>query len=123
MVPFYTRGKLKKIYDFYKRADVYVAPSVWKEPLGMVIFEAMIFATPVISTDQGGAVELIQNGVNGYLVRPRSASAIVEKVNKLLENDELRVKMGKAARKRVKQHYSWKKVAEEFWQVYKKAIT
>ena len=44
----YFSSRLDTINDFYLRADVYVAPSVWNEPLGLVILEAMVNKTPVV---------------------------------------------------------------------------
>lgn len=110
----------KKFHDFYARADVYVAPSVWDEPLGMVILEAMASKTPVISTRKGGIKSIVKDGYNGYLVRPRNATQIAEKVNKLLENDALRVKIGARARDTVEQKFTWEKVADKFERIYKR---
>lgn len=105
---------------FYARADVYVAPSTWNEPLGLVILEAMAAKTPVISTRAGGVTSLIKDGYNGYLVRPRNAQEIADKVNILLENPELCKKMGDRAHKLVAEKYTWEKLAQRFEHIYKK---
>ncbi len=106
--------------EFYSRADVYVAPSTWNEPLGLVILEAMAAKTPVIVTRTGGVTSLVKDGYNGYLVRARNAKEIAEKVNILLANDELRKKMGERAHEIVKSHYTWEKLAERFERIYEK---
>lgn len=106
--------------EFYSRADVYVAPSTWNEPLGLVILEAMAARTPVISTRAGGITSLIKDGYNGYLVRPRNAAQIVEKVNYLLENDDLRRKMAERAHKQVADKFTWAHIAEKFERIYEK---
>lgn len=105
---------------FYARADVYVAPSTWNEPLGLVILEAMAAKTPVISTRAGGVTSLIKDGYNGYLVRPRNAQEIADRVNVLLSNPELCKKMGDRAHKLVAEKYTWEKLAERFEHIYKK---
>ncbi|MBM6859907.1 glycosyltransferase family 4 protein, partial [Clostridium saudiense] len=57
-------NKLNKLYDV---ADIAVLPSMWEEPLGMVILEAMSMQLPVISTNSGGIVEVITDKENGFL--------------------------------------------------------
>lgn len=115
--------KKKELEEFYYRADVFVAPSVWDEPLGLVILEAMVCKTPVIATRKGGIPLAVKNGINGFLIRPRSARQIAQACNKLLENDELRKKMGEAARKTVEERFTWRKIAQKYIRIYKKAYT
>ena len=105
---------------FYARADVYVAPSTWKEPLGLVILEAMAAKTPVISTRAGGIMSLIKDGYNGYLVHVRNSAEIAQKVNALLSNDKLREKMADRSYELVLKKYTWDRIAEQFTTIYKK---
>lgn len=117
----YFSQKLAPINDFYLRADVYVAPSVWDEPLGMVVLEAMVRKTPVIVTRKGGTATMVKDGYNGFLVRPRSANMIAERVNLLLRDDRLRQKMGEHAYKVAVAKFAWSKIATKFYTIYKKA--
>lgn len=103
---------------FYSRADVYVAPSTWNEPLGLVILEAMAARTPVIATRKGGVASIVKDGYNGFLVRARNAKEISEKVNLLLENDALRDKMTQRAYETVAARFTWDKIAEKFARIY-----
>lgn len=113
--------KKAELEEFYYRSDIFVAPSVWDEPLGLVILEAMTCKTPIIATRKGGIPLAVKDGVNGILIRPKSSQQIAKACNKLLENDELRKKMGEAARKTVEQKFTWKKVAQKYIRIYKKA--
>lgn len=113
--------KKAELEEFYYRSDVFIAPSVWDEPLGLVILEAMVCKTPVIATRKGGIPLAVKNGINGFLIRPKSSRQIAAACNKLLENDELRKKMGEAARKTVEQKFTWKKIAQKYIRIYKKA--
>jgi len=113
--------KREELEEFYYRADVFVAPSVWDEPLGLVILEAMAAKTPVIATRKGGIPLAVKNGVNGFLIRPKNSNQITEACNKLLENDELRKKMGDAARETVEKKFTWKKIAQKYLRIYRKA--
>lgn len=103
---------------FYGRADVYVAPSTWKEPLGLVILEAMAAKTPVISTSAGGVTSLIKDGYNGYLVHARNAKEIAARANELLENEELCKKMAERSYELVLKKFTWGRIAESFERIY-----
>lgn len=110
----------KELIEFYWRADVFVAPSVWEEPLGLVILESMACKTPVVVTRKGGIPLAVKEGVNGLFVRPRNASDIAEKVNKLLANKKRRKRMGEEARRIVKKKFTWDKIAKKFEYIYRK---
>jgi glycosyltransferase involved in cell wall biosynthesis len=111
---------IKKLVPYYSRADVFVAPSVWDEPLGLVILEAMACNTPVVVTRKGGIPLAVTEGYNGYFVRPRNSTEIVEKVNKLLDNESIRLKMGHNARKSVEEKFSWEMISHRFELTYAK---
>lgn len=111
-------GTSNDLNKFYKRASIFVAPSIWDEPLGLVILEAMASKTPVVVTRKGGIPLAVKDGVNGYFVRPRNSSEIVEKVNLLLSNEEKRQKMAENARKIAEQKFSWKTIAHRFILMY-----
>jgi len=118
----YFSSRLDTINDFYLRADVYVAPSVWNEPLGLVILEAMVNQTPVVVSRKGGVTTLVKDGYNGFLIRPRSPKLIVEKVNLLLQDEKLAERMGERAYKTVVEKFSWDKIATKFYNLYDKCL-
>lgn len=107
-----------ELSKFYNRADVFVAPSVWDEPLGLVILEAMSCKTPVVVTRKGGIPLAVKDGVNGFFVRPKNATEIAAKVNKLLSNEEKRDKMAENARRIVEEKFSWEIIAHRFILMY-----
>lgn len=111
-------GTSNVLNKFYKRADVFVAPSVWDEPLGLVILEAMACKTPVVVTRKGGIPLAVKDGINGYFVRPKNSDEIAEKVNKLLGDEEKRLKMGENARRIVEKKFSWESIAHRFILMY-----
>ena len=109
-----------KYREFYRRADVYVAPSVWDEPLGLVILEAMAAGTPVIVTRKGGITSIVKDGYNGFLVRARNSQEIADKVNLLLADERLRMKMAQRARRTIEEKFTWEEVAVKFERIYSK---
>ncbi|MFN4212707.1 MAG: glycosyltransferase family 4 protein [Microgenomates group bacterium] len=108
------------LIKFYSRADVFVAPSIWDEPLGLVILEAMACETPVVVTRKGGIPLAVKDGQNGLFIKPRNANDIAQKVNFLLENEEKRLKMAKKAREIAVAKFSWETIGHRFENIYQK---
>ena len=106
------------LINLYYRADVCVVPSVWDEPLGLVVLEAMATKTPVVVTRKGGIPLMVKDGFNGFFVRPRNSKEIAQKVDLLLSNEVLRKKMGERARQTVLERFTWGKIAERFESMY-----
>lgn len=109
----------EEFLDLYYLADVFVAPAVWDEPLGLTIIEALASKTPVVATRRGGVTMAIKDGYTGLFVRSRNSREIAEAVNKLFANDELRRKMGERGRKIVEERFTWTKIAERFDKLYR----
>jgi len=109
-----------KLVALYSRADVFVAPSIWDEPLGLVILEAMACETPVVVTRKGGIPLAVKEGKNGLFVKPRNSNDIALTVNKLLDDEPLRQKMGKKAREIAITRFSWEMIGEKFIHIYEK---
>ncbi|MGI8936135.1 MAG: glycosyltransferase family 4 protein [Phormidesmis sp.] len=81
-------------------ADVFILPS-YNEGLPMAMLEAMASGLPVISTPVGGIPEVIVSGANGYLADPGDIKALSAAMQSLVEDDALRLAMGRSARKRI----------------------
>lgn len=77
--------------QFYASCHLFLLPSHY-ESFGIVILEAMLHARPVVATNVGGIPDLIQDGVNGYLVPPRNALKLAEAI-KVIYKDEIIAKM------------------------------
>ncbi len=77
-----------------------VAPSLWPEPLGLVVHEGMSRGRAVIGTRPGGHADLIADGETGLLVPAGDAAALAAAMRTLLERPELRRRLGDAARRR-----------------------
>ncbi|UJG44382.1 MAG: glycosyltransferase family 4 protein [Candidatus Heimdallarchaeum endolithica] len=88
----------KNISKFYKRANVFVLPTITKEPFGNVAVEALASGIPVIASKLGGLVNIIQEGT-GFLVQPKNADEIANAITKFLQNPLLLKKYSKNAKK------------------------
>lgn len=109
---------------FLVDTDIFIFPSWYKyEGHPIVIIEAMAAGCPVISTKDVGAIhETVVDGKTGILVEKKNPKAIAEAVMKLIENPELRIKMGRAGRKRYEQYYTQEKNIENMIRVFEQTL-
>jgi spore coat protein SA len=109
-----------KISQLYAIADVFVCPSLWKEPLGRVNLEAMASGLPIVATDRGGISEVVQHKKTGYLVSdPRDAKKLAKYIDKLLNDPSLCRKLGTSGYKLVIREFSWDAVVRKLNKIYK----
>lgn len=94
----------RDIAKVYEKIDVVVVPSIWPENSPVVITEAMAGGLPVVASDIGGIPELVEDGVTGFLVRPRDVRALADRIEYLRRHPEARRQMGDKAAERIKEH-------------------
>jgi glycosyltransferase involved in cell wall biosynthesis len=97
----------------WERAMFGVFPSLWPEPFGNVVHEAMSKGKPTIGTTPGGHTDIILDGETGYLVTPGDVDALAHAMQQLIDSPALREKMGVAAKERA-QLFDSKTVIPQF---------
>jgi phosphatidyl-myo-inositol dimannoside synthase len=110
--------QLKRLFS---RSDIFVMPSR-QEGFGLVFLEAMALGKPVIAGSAGGAPEIVQDGVNGFLVNPDDHDALRRSLIRLSADSELRSKMGSAGRQRIEESYTFPRFRERFVQILEHAL-
>jgi len=107
--------------DLLAAMDVFVMPSL-QEGLGLALMEAMAQGLAVVGSAVGGIKTLIQDEVNGLLVKPADAPALSAAIIKLLNNNLLRQDLGVNARKFITENFSKKKMVDATERVYQQCL-
>ena len=97
--------------------DVLVHTSL-REGLARVLPQALLSGVPAISYDVDGANEVIENGVTGFLLPPREVKGLAEAILKLLRDPDLRERLAKAGRERVRERFDERRMVEQIEEVY-----
>jgi len=101
----------------YERAAVVAVPS-HREGFGVVCAEAMAHGRPVVAAAVGGLLDLVVDEETGLLVQPGDVGALRAALQRLLDDEELRRRLGAAGRERVREHFSWQRTTDLTLAVY-----
>jgi spore coat protein SA len=103
----------------YLLGDVFVGPSQIEEGLGLVFLEAAAAGLPVIATRRGGIPEVVQDGVNGLLLRqPDDDAELAAHLIGLLGDAPRRQRLGRQGREMVHSNFTWEKIARDLEDFY-----
>lgn len=114
-----------EMVPFFHACDMLVLPSISRnEAFGLVQLEAMACCKPVISTNLDTGVSYVnQNGVTGFVLPPMDSEALADAINRLLEDENLRTRMGIEGMRRVERKFTREKMAGETLKLYEEVLT
>jgi len=111
------------VVNYHNMLAVFVSLSVIdSESFGVAILEASACEKPVVVADVGGLPEVVADGVTGFVVAPRDPESAAAVIEKLVLDEELRKRMGKAGRTRVKELYDWNENVKQMIRIYQEAL-
>lgn len=114
------KGYSLEVRQLVADSDCVVLPSYYREGVPRCLMEAMSMKKPIITTNNVGCIELIQDGMNGYMCEPKSAEDLAEKMERLyLLPEEERIAMGKAGHDFIREKHDEKSVIE----IYKERLS
>ncbi len=112
----------EQLVSLYQNATVYALPSHY-EGLPTVLLEAMACGAPVVATAVSGNVDVITHNENGLLIPPKAPEKLTEALSLLLDDDQLRKKLGKNARKTIEEKYTWDSISNNYLNLYQSLLT
>lgn len=100
------------------QADISVSPSVCSEAGSLTVLEAMQAGCAQVASDNGSQPEFIDNGTTGLLVPPADEERLAEALRRLLADDDLRRRMGRAAKECFDRHFSYERFYVRYLELY-----
>lgn len=96
----------------YEKAHVFLLPTKY-DPFGMVLLESMYFGVPIVSSVNGGAVTIIDNEINGFIIETFDEDLWVNKISLLLGNESLRAQFSNNGKRNIRENFIWDVIAEK----------
>lgn len=109
----------KLMVPYYQNARFFVMPSIF-EPFGMTVQEAMASGIPVIASKFGGINTVLTHEKDGLLIDPKNLDEFAGSMIRLLEDDDLRKRLGSEASRLIRENYSWEAIADQHILFYNK---
>ncbi len=114
-------GWRRDTLPYYALMDIFVLPSFY-EGLANVLLEAMAMKKAVVATKVGGNPDVILNGENGFLVPAGDSKQMASALKQLIEDDNLRARIGASNRQKIEKCFSWTTTVERIERVYSEAV-
>ncbi len=111
-------GKIDNVNSVIKNTDIFVLPSIEREGLSVSVIEALCHSLPVVASNIGGLPELIEDGVNGFLVNPKDPDALAEKIKILVTDKNKRKKMGREGKRKFSKKFDVKGMIQRIDELY-----
>lgn len=115
-------GYRTDVRDLLKQCHIVAFPSYYMEGLPKSLIEADAIGRPIITSNSVGCKETVVDGENGFLIQPKDVDALTEKLDLLLGDKELRVKMGKAARAYAEKYFDIEVVIKKHLAIYDELV-
>lgn len=115
-------GFVAGVEELLSRTQILIFPSYYREGLPRVVIEAAACAVPAIGADVPGTRDAIDDGVTGILVPPKDHRMLAERIGQLLGDEELRLRMGSAARRKALAEFDVNLITDQQVDVYRTVL-
>ena len=119
---FINKFSLDEMVNLYALTDVCLYPSSVGEPFGLTMLESMASGKPIIITNAGGMPEIVQDGINGYIVPIKDYEALATKIISFLDDDALQERIGQTGRKLVDLRFTKEIMTDGHLKIYDKVL-
>jgi len=115
-------GDCRDLPRCLSEAHIVCLPTYYREGVPKVLLEACAAGRAIVTTDSPGCRDVVRAGENGLLVPPQDAAALADAIRRLLEDPQLRTRMGMAARARAEREFGIEKVVQSHLELYSELI-
>ena len=115
-------GERRDIPEIMYISDIVTLPSYYREGIPIVLLEAMAMEKPIVTTNSVGCRDVVEEGKTGFLVPVKNPSALATAIEKLINDEELRIKMGKYGREKALKEFDERIIVSQTMQLYKELI-
>ena len=114
-------GERHDVEDLLEQFDIFALTSL-TEGFSVALVEAAWTGLPIVATDVGGNCEIVQDGITGYLTEPGNVPDVTQKIEKLLNDDQLRQSFGLLNRSRAEANWTLEQMRKRYQFVYQKTV-
>jgi glycosyltransferase involved in cell wall biosynthesis len=108
----------KDIKSILEQCHIMAFPSYYREGVPKSLIDVCAVGRPIVTTNSIGCKDVVDDGVNGFLIPVKDSEALARKLRILIEDKELRVRMGKASREKAEQEFSLERVIKKHLEIY-----
>lgn len=111
-------GHRNDVCELLKSSHVMAFPSYYREGVPLSLIEACSVGRPIITCNSIGCRDTVDEGVNGFLIKPNDSDALADRLRTLFQDKSLRERMGKAGREKAEKEFSIKTVVDKHIEIY-----
>jgi glycosyltransferase involved in cell wall biosynthesis len=116
-------GRRSDVPALLGMADVFAFPTEYREGIPRVLLEAGLAGLPIVATQMPGCNDVVSDSVNGYLVAPRDADGLADRIVALLEDPSAARRMGERSIALVRERYDLTRVVGQYRDLYREVLT
>lgn len=116
-------GHRTDVRELLMKSHIVAFPSYYREGVPKSLIEASAIGRPIVTTNSVGCKDVVEDGVNGFLIPIKDAEALADRLRKLFDSKDLRISMGRKSREFAERDFSIEGVVNKHLEIYKKAKT
>jgi glycosyltransferase involved in cell wall biosynthesis len=117
------RGPRRDIAEILAISNIFVLPTIYREGIPRVLLEAAAMELPIITTNSPGCREVVENGVNGFLIPTHNAEALSNAILRLVKSPELCRSFGSISRQKMVQKFDINIISSQIGEVYEEYLS
>lgn len=115
-------GECDNVKELLGKSHIMAFPSYYREGVPKSLIEAAACGLPIITCDSTGCRDVVDDGLNGFLIEPKNPEMLAEKLKILIDNKNLRERMGRESRFKAEREFGIEKVVETHLRIYKELL-